>query len=333
MQKRFFSIGEALIDFIPNGAGLPLKSVEGFIKKAGGAPANVCAAVARQGVDAAFIGKVGKDAFGDFLIETMKAAGIDTRHVFQTGAANTSLAFVSLKKDGERDFSFYRNPGADMLLEADEISPDWFGRGDFLHFGTVDLIDAPVKQAHIKAIDCVKQKQGTIIFDPNLRLALWDDKQALKETVWAFMPKADILKISDDEIDFIFDTEDVDKAAKKAFALGVSVFLYTMGRDGSRIITRGMDVTKAGFRINAVDATGAGDAFIGAFAAGLIRGELDIAKMTPTDAESLLTRANACGAIVAGRVGAIESMPTEKETEDFIRSAEVDGFLTNSEIL
>ncbi len=319
MTRRLFSIGEALIDFIPQSKGLPLKAVQGFKKKAGGAPANVCAAAARQGVSAKFIGKVGQDAFGDFLVETMNAAGIDTRYVFRTDKANTTLAFVSLKADGERDFSFYRNPGADMLLEADEIDLDWFVAGDFLHFGTVDLIEAPVRYAHIKAIDYVKKKAGTIIFDPNLRMALWPDKPALKATVWTFMPLADILKVSDEELNFIFDTEDVASAAEKAFETGVSVFLYTMGKGGSRLITPNLDVSSPAFMIEAVDTTGAGDAFMGAFAAKLILDDLEYTSLTSQMADSLLRHANACGAIVAGREGAIESMPSLSEMAEFMK--------------
>lgn len=319
--RRLFSIGEALIDFIPEVKALPLKAVGGFKKKAGGAPANVCAAVARQGVDASFIGKLGQDAFGDFLVDIMQSAGIDVSHVFRTEVANTTLAFVSLKADGERDFSFYRNPGADMLLAPEEIDADWFSPDDFLHFGTVDLIDAPVKEAHIKAIQCVKEKSGTIIFDPNLRFALWPDALALKRTVWAFMRKADIIKVSDDELSFIFDTNDVKAAAQMAFEQGVRVFLYTMGKEGSRIITQHMDVSAPAFRVEAVDTTGAGDAFIGAFAAKLMVENINPFLMDAKTAEELLYHANACGAIVASRYGAIESMPTWGEIASFIKKA------------
>ena len=320
MTKRLFSIGEALIDFIPKTKALPLKAVDAFIKKAGGAPANVCAACAKQGMPASFIGKVGQDAFGDFLVETMDSVGIDTSHVFRTEKANTTLAFVSLTKEGERDFSFYRNPGADMLLSEKEIDADWFTSGDYLHFGTVDLIDAPVKKAHIKAIECAKKTSCTVIFDPNLRLALWPDERALKQTVWDFMGEADVLKISDNELFFIFDTDDVKAAAIKAFENGVRIFLYTMGKEGSRMITRNMDVTAPPFRVEVADATGAGDAFIGAFAAQLMAKDIDISCIDETEAGALLTYANACGAMVASRYGAIESMPTSTETIEFIEN-------------
>lgn len=323
MIKQFFSIGEALIDFIPSETGVKLKQVTSFTKKAGGAPANVCAAVAKQKVSAAFIGKVGKDAFGEYLIDTMAKVGVDTKHVFTTKKANTSLAFVSLKEDGEREFSFYRKPGADMLLEADEIESSWFSQGDFLHFCSVDLVDAPVKMAHAKAIKIVKQKKGTIVFDPNLRFALWEDKQALKDTVWAFMPKADILKISDNELSFIFDTDDVNKAAQMAFKKGVHAFVYTMGKEGARLITKDIDVTGAPFSVKAVDTTGAGDAFIGGFVAKLMGDKIDIDTLSEAKGEALLDHANACGAIVASKYGAIAAMPTLQQIEAFTKDKKV----------
>ena len=266
----------------------------------------------------AFIGKVGQDAFGDYLVETIKNAGVDVNYIFRTKQANTKLAFVSLMCDGERDFSFYRNPGADMLLDEIEIDPDWFSDGDYLHFGTVDLIEAPVKRAHIKAIESVKEKEGTIIFDPNLRFALWEDVAALKDTVWDFMTCADILKISDNELKFIFGTANVEKAAQLAFKQGVKVFLYTMGKAGSRLLTPEVDVFKSGFSVEAVDTTGAGDAFVGALAAKLIKDSIALDALTPSMVEGLLNTANACGAIVASRYGAIESMPSADEIEAFI---------------
>ncbi|MDC7126002.1 MAG: carbohydrate kinase, partial [Spirochaetales bacterium] len=199
-MPKLFCIGEALIDFIPMDIDTELKNVSGFLKKPGGAPANVSAAAARLGNDAAFLGKLGKDAFGDFLVETISASGVDTSCILRTDKANTSLAFVSLKNDGNREFSFYRKPGADMLLESSEIQDDWFNEGDILQFCTVSLSAEPVRSAHIKAIEAVKKKNGVIVFDPNLRFPLWDDKDALKKTCLEFLSYSDVVKISDEEL-------------------------------------------------------------------------------------------------------------------------------------
>ena len=319
-MKRFFSIGEALIDMIPSKTGVDLKHVPSFTRTAGGAPANVCACVAKQGVESRFIGMLGMDAFGDYLVDMMQQAGINTDYVLKTNKANTSLAFVSLKEDGEREFSFYRKPGADMLLDKNDIKDDWFNDGDFLHFCSVDLIEAPVKYAHKEAIDRVKSKKGTIIFDPNLRLPLWDDLHELKNTVLDFIPYADILKISDNELEFITGTTNIKKAATMMFKKGVKIFIYTMGSKGSRVITQSVDVTCDAYKVKAIDATGAGDAFIGCFISGIIKSDVDIENLDKETVTNLLTKSNACGAIVATKHGAIKSMPTSEDVDAFIKA-------------
>ena len=317
-MAKFFSIGEALIDMIPREKGVSLKEVTTFTRTAGGAPANVCAAVAKQGVDATFIGKIGADAFGDFLIDTMSEVGINTDHVFRTKKANTSLAFVSLMADGERDFSFYRKPGADMLLDEVEICGEWFGKGDYLHFGTVDLIEAPVKYAHQKTIELVKSEGGTIVFDPNLRFPLWEDKDNLRKTVHDFSDYADIIKISDIELRFICGTDDVVKAADYFLNKGTDIFIYTMGKDGARLITKNTDVFYPAFKVAAIDATGAGDAFIGAMISFVINSNVDIKQVDEDCAKDMLKHACACGAIVATKHGAIQAMPTNEEVQTFL---------------
>lgn len=146
-MKKVISIGEALIDFIPNQNGGKLKNVSEFRRVAGGAPANVSAVVAKLGGKSSFISKLGKDAFGDYIIDVLNEVNVNTDYVLRTSKANTGLAFVSLKEDGNRDFSFYRNPSADMLLEADEVKKEWFNNCHILHFCSVDLIDSPMKLA------------------------------------------------------------------------------------------------------------------------------------------------------------------------------------------
>src|SRR5690625_3117785 len=193
---KVITIGEVLIDFIPAIRGSKLKEVESFIKKPGGAPANVAACVSRLGGKSKFIGKVGQDAFGEYLVDILRAEKVDTNDIFYTDEAKTALAFVSLDNSGERDFSFYRNPSADMLLREDEIQADIFEKGDILHFCSVDLIEAPVKYAHLKAIEYAKQNGAIVSFDPNVRLPLWDDETECRQTIKQFIKHADILKLS-----------------------------------------------------------------------------------------------------------------------------------------
>lgn len=322
-MSKLISIGEVLIDFIPMQKGVKLKDVLAFERVAGGAPANVAACVAKLGKESFIISKIGEDAFGDYLIEVLNKAGVDTKNIVRTAKANTALAFVSLTSEGERDFSFYRNPSADMLLSPDEIDEALFERGDVLHFCSVDLIDAPVKKAHLKAIEYA-EKNGTIIsFDPNVRLPLWNNAEECRKTIREFIPIVDILKVSDDELEFITGIEDEKEAIESLFIGKVKVILYTKGRQGAGVFTRYNKVYEPAFKIDVVDTTGAGDSFIGAFIYQLLcRNEQieTLERLTDNIEElrSILRFANAAGAIVASRKGALLSMPTVEEVKEFM---------------
>ena len=213
-MKKVISIGEALIDFIPNQKGCSLKEVLGFERVAGGAPANVSAVVSKLGGKSNFISKLGKDAFGDYIIDTLNDVNVDTSYVLRTNKANTGLAFVSLKEDGNRDFSFYRNPSADMLLEEGEIKQQWFNDCHTLHFCSVDLIECPMKYAHKKAIEYAKNNNAIISFDPNVRLPLWESEKDCKDAILEFLPLANIIKISDEELEFITGETDIEKSKR-----------------------------------------------------------------------------------------------------------------------
>ena len=216
-MTKLFSIGEVLIDFIPLQRGAALKDVVSFERAPGGAPANVAAAVAKYGHDASMITKLGKDAFGDFLVEQLEKAGVHTDKILRTDEANTGLAFVSLKDNGERDFSFYRNPSADLLFNEEEVKAEWFGQGDVLHFCSVDLVESPMKQAHIRAIHLMKEKGGLISFDPNVRLPLWDHPEDCRSAILEFLPLAHLVKISDEELEFITGISDVEDSHSISF--------------------------------------------------------------------------------------------------------------------
>lgn len=304
-----YTIGEALIDFIPTRKGVQLKDVEGFEKAAGGAPANVACAVAKLGGRSSFIGMLGLDAFGDFLLETLERAGVETRYVFRTDKALTSLAFVSLKEDGNRDFSFYRNPGADMLLTEEQAAGITFGPGDILHYCSVDLIEAPVKYAHLKAIRSISEQGGIVSFDPNVRLPLWPSAEECRRAILEFIPLSHILKISDEELTFITGIEDEDEALASLFTGSVQHVLYTRGPAGSTWVSRGDSVTVAGNKVNAIDTTGAGDAFIGAVLFQLQQRGLGLEDLDGSQARDILAFANAAAALTTTRKGAIASFP------------------------
>ena len=172
-MKKVVAIGELLIDFVPQQKGCALDEVTHFERVAGGAPANVAAAVARLGGDAAMISQVGEDAFGTHILKVLQSNGVDTSYVFRTGRANTGLAFVSLDATGNREFSFFRNPSADLFLSQDQITAEIFDDCAVLHFCSVDLVDWPVRAAHRKAIGLAGRAGAIVSFDPNVRLPFW----------------------------------------------------------------------------------------------------------------------------------------------------------------
>ena len=318
---KLISIGEVLIDFIPLDKGVALKDVSSFERAPGGAPANVAAAVAKYGEKSTMISKLGIDAFGDFLVEKLKEVGVDTTGILRTDQANTALAFVSLKNNGERDFSFYRNPSADLLLEPDELDETSFSEGDYLHFCSVDLVESPMKHAHLKAIEIVKAKQGIISFDPNVRLPLWNNEQDCRKTILEFLPLTHIVKISDDELEFITGISDEQEALTTLFQGDVEVIVYTQGGKGASVLTRGMKCFKEGFKINVVDTTGAGDAFIGGFLYCLLKNEVgpsNLKRYVEEHGLDLLSFANASGALTTTKKGGMSALPTRHEIESFL---------------
>ncbi|MEY8321374.1 carbohydrate kinase [Lachnospiraceae bacterium 46-61] len=264
-MKKLIAIGEALIDFIPTEKGCSLGEVETFHPVTGGAPANVCGAYTKLGGTSEMITQLGNDAFGDKIEKDLKGFGIRTEHIIRTDEANTCLAFVSLMEDGNREFSFYRKPSADMLLQKQDINEKWFENSFALHFCSVSLGEYPMKYAHKTAIEYAKKAGAIISFDPNIRLPLWNDHEALKNTVLEFLPYADILKISDEELEFITGYQTVEQAKDILFKGNVKIVIFTKGAEGAEVYTNCMKATSEGKKVRALDTTGAGDAFIGSF--------------------------------------------------------------------
>ena len=317
-MSKLICIGEILIDFIPLEKGVKLKDVVTFERVAGGAPANVAACVSRLGEKAFMISKLGTDAFGDYLIETLNNVGVNTSNVMQTNEANTGLAFVSLDATGNRDFSFYRNPSSDMLLDESEVSEDLFEANDILHFCSVDLINAPVKKAHKRAIKYALDRECIISFDPNVRLPLWDNPLELKETIMEFVPYAHILKISDEELEFITGKNRIEKALPQLFIGNVKIVIYTKGPNGCELYTKRRTFQHNGFIVDAVDTTGSGDSFIGAFLYQLLDAKRTLNNILRSDFDQLIQFSNAVGALVATRKGGIPSMPRINVVNEFI---------------
>lgn len=321
-MKKVISIGEALIDFIPHEKGVALKDVSSFLRVSGGAPLNVAATVSKLGGTSVMLTKLGVDGFGDHILEEVKPLGVDVSRVLRTKEANTALAFVSLKEDGERDFSFYRNPSADMLLNEDEIEEDIFKDGGILHFCSVSLIDAPIKNAHRKAIEFAKKHNCIISFDPNVRLPLWETPEDCKKAILEFLPFANIVKISDEELEFITGINDEREALNFLLQGDIQVIIYTKGTNGAEFITKYNTVFSKSFKVDAQDTTGAGDSFIGSFLYQIADKEYELenlVKLSDKDIENILEFSNATAALTVCKRGAIGALPTRDEVIEMIK--------------
>ena len=326
-DKKLVAIGEALIDFISSQKGCDFDDVESFFPAVGGAPANVCAAHSKLGGKSLFLTQLGDDPFGHKIARALDKAGIDISHISFTDEANTALAFVSLAADGNRTFSFYRKPSADMLYNADQVPADAFENIFALHFCSVSLGDFPMKEAHNKAIGYARDNNAVISFDPNLRFMLWNDKDALKKAVLEFIPKADILKISDDELEFITGENDIEKALPILFDSGVKLVLFTCGKDGMSAYTKKARAHAKSPEVEAVDTTGAGDASVGSFLwklndFGITADELE--EISEDRLREALEFATAFCSISVQKKGAIPSYPTLGEVTELIKNVKKD---------
>lgn len=320
-MRTLYAIGEALIDFIPNVTNSELKDVEQFSRQVGGAPANVACVVQKLGGHAEMVTQLGDDAFGDIIVETLNKIGVGTQYIKRTEIANTALAFVSLKEDGQRDFSFYRKPSADMLYKPAYLDEITINQNDIMHFCSVDLVESEMKEAHRTMIEKFKAAEGTIVFDPNVRLPLWDSAEACKQAIQEFIPKANIIKVSDEEIEFITGEQDEQLAIQSLFQGSVEAVIYTQGAKGASIILKdGTSIHHDGFKVKAIDTTGAGDAFIGAAISRILNSNTtNISDLFENEGQNILEFSNLVAAKVATQYGAIESIPTLEEVEKELR--------------
>ena len=310
-------LGELLIDFVPTVTGTGLVDAPAFKKAPGGAPANVAVGLSRLGTTTAFVGKVGDDAFGRFLADTLAAAGVDVGALRFTGDARTALAFVSLRADGDREFMFYRHPSADMLLAPDDIDVDLVTGAKLLHFGSISLIGEPSRSATLRAIRAARDGGGLISYDPNLRLALWPDAEAAKAGIMLGWPNADVVKLSEEELEFLTGDADPVRAGRSLWHDRLRLLVVTRGPGGCLYLTPDLEGEVGGFRVEAVDATGAGDAFVAGLLSGLLADPTvcdDAARL-----RDLCRFANAAGALATTERGAIPALPDRGRVRDFLQ--------------
>ena len=308
MEKLYdvTAMGEMLIDFTLNGQSEQGNNL--FEACPGGAPCNVLAMLNKLGRKTAFIGKVGEDQFGRLLKGTIDELGIETKGLILDKEIHTTLAFVHTFPDGDREFSFYRKPGADMMLTEDEVDYDLIRQSRIFHFGTLSMTDEPVRSATKKALEVAKEAGCLITFDPNLRPPLWNSLDEAKKQMEYGFQYCDMLKISDNEIQFVSGKEDYDEGiCYLQDKYNIPLIFLTMGKDGSRAYYKDIWVERKGFQVKAIETTGAGDTFCGCSIHGLLTHGLE--GLTEEILGDMLTYANAGAALITMKKGAIRSMP------------------------
>lgn len=318
-MKKFdvVALGELLIDFTENGIsaqGNPILEAN-----PGGAPCNVLAMLNKLEKKTAFIGKVGNDTFGRQLAEEVQQSGTDTTNLILDDTVHTTLAFVHTFPDGEREFSFYRNPGADMMLKKEEVMADIIKEAKIFHFGTLSSTHEGVRAATRYAIDIAKESGALISFDPNLREPLWDSLEDARKEIEYGLSKCDILKISDNELEFMTGTKDYSKGVEiLREQYDIKIIFVTLGKDGSLAYYKDLTSEQPTFsEIKAIEKTGAGDTFEGCALNYLLEHDFDSLK--EENLSELLLFANAGASLITTRIGALKVMPDKIEIENLIR--------------
>lgn len=318
MEKKIdvLALGELLIDFTHNGVSSQGNGL--FEANPGGAPCNVLAMLNKLGHKTAFMGKVGDDIFGHLLKKTLNELSISTDYMLMDKDIRTTLAFVANDETGDRSFSFYRNPGADMMLTAEEVDETAICSSRIFHFGTLSMTHENVREATKKALKVAKNNDVIISFDPNLRESLWDSLDEAKRQFDYGMGYCDVLKISDNEIQWFTGKEDYDEGVQYLKdTYRIPLILLSLGREGSRVYYKDMCVEIPAFiQENTIETTGAGDTFFGSCLHFVL--EKGLYDLTEADLKEMLTFANAAASIITTRKGALKVMPSENEVKDLM---------------
>lgn len=311
------ALGELLIDFTENG----LSSQGNPIMEAnpGGAPCNVLAMLCRQGYKTAFIGKIGDDIFGRQLRKTVEDIGINTEGLVTDRTVNTTLAFVHTLEGGDREFSFYRNPGADMMLNESEVNEKIITESRIFHYGSLSMTNMMCESATKKAVAIAKNSGALISFDPNLRENLWDNLETAREKIEYGLFHCDILKISDNEIQWLTDESNFDTAVQaiRRKYTNISLLFLSLGKEGSRAYSKSGYASVSIAPANTIETTGAGDTFCGAILGKIL--EYGMRDFSDSELKEMLVFANAAAGIVTERKGALKVMPTMSEIAEMIR--------------
>ena len=312
-MTKIVALGEVVADIYRDESSSAVEMP--FTARPGGAPANVAVAAARLGSGASFIGSVGEDLFGDFILRVLEAEGVDTSAVRRREPpTRTSLAFVEITADGDRSFTFYRSdPAADELLGAEDVLREAISGASFANFGSIPLIKDPSRSAIHRAAELAEELDVPLAFDVNFREHLWESAEDAREAVDPLLDRSRIVKLSDDELPPLLGTEDVEEAARMLLDRGAALALVSLGPEGAFYATRDFTGDVPAFEVECVDATGAGDAFLAASLVHLSEGEWDEARV-----REAVRRGTAAGAIACTGYGAMGVLPTADELERFM---------------
>ncbi len=313
------SIGEAFIDFVSPQPSNDLSTAKHFMKNAGGAPANVAVGLARLGIRTAFVGKVGRDSFGRFVKNELKRYGVETRWIVGDPKYKTRLAFVAVAKNGDRDFEFWENDPADQHLLGKEIDLDAICRSKIINIGPFLLLNAVTKKAAFSIARTAKKRNRWICFDPNIRMSLWRDKTGAIAIYQTMIRKTNVLRLNEDEAQLLTGEKSLKDAVKALLLMGPQLVVVTKDKKGCLFATRKYRGDVQGFSVDAADTTGCGDGFLAGLLAGIIRSQKPLDNLSHQNLIDICTTANAVGALVATKQGAIAAMPSLNRVKQFLR--------------
>lgn len=319
-------LGELLVDMVSDTADASLGEAPRFLKAPGGAPANVAVGVARLGATSSFIGQVGDDPFGHWLRETIEREAVDVSHLLMSQVARTTIAFVATRSDGLKDICFYRNPGADLMLTSSDLRPRHFEGARLFHCGSVSLSQSPCREAQFHAAQMCFERGIPVSFDPNWRPSLWEDKGEARDLIWQMIALSSIVKVADEEWEFITGTTDFEAGAAQIRAMGPRLVVVTRGAHGAYY--NAVDSTGAvisgdipGFKVDAIDTLGAGDSFMAGLLSQVLKNDSLNQILNHDSLAEAVRFANACGAIATQTAGAIPSLPTSEAVASFMSTS------------
>jgi len=309
------AIGEILIDFTPIGKSKNGNNI--YEQNPGGGPANVSVATSMLGIPTTFIGKAGNDGFGIALKKALINKGVDVQGFVYSKDINTTLAFVHLDKNNDRSFSFYRKPGADITLTDKEVNYKLIDECELVHFSSVSLSDEPSRTTTINAIKYANKVGKLISYDPNLRELLWENLTIAKKVMYSMLQYADILKVSEEELFFLTGEKNINKACKIIQAQGIKLIFVTLGEKGATYLYKNITNHHDTYKVNVVDTTGCGDAFMGAIIYKVISRDKKLEDISKSELDDMNVFANMVGSLAATKQGGIPSMPSLAQVNEF----------------